>query len=280
MEPKRDFYQDPQYCRTCHDEFSPGHGARIVNTYTEWEKSSFNNPADPEQHRTCIDCHMHADVDKIGQPVPGHATDGGRLKDNVVTHQFTGANHHLVGLRNPELEDMSIALLKTSGRLEQWLDGDVLVVRVHNEGAGHALPTGVADFRQLWIEVQVNDARGNTVLVSGKPDDDGHLPEDARVFMKVFGNEHGEPVGLKFWKFAQLLSDTRIPADGFRDERFSLPAGTHYPVSVHTRLLFRIYPQWVTDVVKQQVPLLTDPPIVELQSLLSGPLPKAEAKSQ
>lgn len=274
----QDFYRDPQYCRTCHDEFSPGHGARIVSTYTEWEESSFNNPDDPEQHRTCIDCHMHADVEKIGKPVAGQATDGGPMKDNVVTHQFTGANHHLVGLRNPELEKMSIALLETSARLEQWLDNGALVVRVHNEGAGHALPTGVADFRQLWLQVQVTDAEGKTVFESGKPDNAGHLPEHTRLFMKVFGDEDGNPVGLSFWKFARLLSDTRIPADGFRDERFDLPQDTRYPVKVHTRLLFRIYPQWVTDVVREEVPLLTDPPVIELQSLLSDPLAKAETK--
>ncbi|GGX66141.1 multiheme c-type cytochrome [Saccharospirillum salsuginis] len=145
----RDFYDDSAYCRACHDEFSPGQGARIVTTFDEWALSSFNAPDNPEQHRSCLDCHMHADIDRIGEAIPGRSTEGGRLKDNVYTHQFTGANHHLVGLRNAEQEDMSLALLRTSAELDQWYKDGELVVRVRNVGAGHALPTGVADFRQL-----------------------------------------------------------------------------------------------------------------------------------
>ncbi len=91
----------------------------VVDTWGEWEKSSFNNPENPKKRRGCIACHMHGDISKIGEDVPGISTDGGRVKKNVVTHQVTGANHFLVGLRNPELEKMSIELLKTSASLEQ-----------------------------------------------------------------------------------------------------------------------------------------------------------------
>lgn len=263
-------YKDPVYCKGCHDEFSPGHGAKIVSTYAEWEASSFNNPQDPAKNRTCISCHMHADISRIGEDVPGISTEGGRTKANVVTHQFTGANHHLVGLRNPELEAMSIALLKTSARLSQRLEAGELVVRVENVGAGHALPTGVADFRQLWLAIRVEDAAGKLLLQTGEPDAQGHLPNDTRLFMKVFGNAQGKPVDLIFWRYAKLLSDTRIPADGFRDERFALPAGISWPIKVITKLNFRIYPQWVTDAVRKRVPQLPEPPVVELNRIESA----------
>ena len=45
-----------------------------------------------------------------------------------------------------------------------------------------------------------------------------------RLFQKVFGDAEGKPVGLKFWRYAKLLEDTRIPADGWRDEAWPLPA--------------------------------------------------------
>ena len=257
------FYKDPVYCKGCHDEFSPGHGARIVTTWDEWARSSFNAPG-TDRHRTCIDCHMHADPDRIGDPVPGRSTEGGRLKDNVVTHQFVGANHHLVGLRNPDLERQSLALLKRSAKLELRTEPGKLVVRVRNVGAGHALPTGVADFRQLWLQVTVRDAAGRIVLEHGKPDERGHLPPDTRLFMKVFGDEEGKPVGLRFWRYARLLSDTRIPADGYRDEVFDLPENAGGPLQAEVRLNFRIYPQWVTDTVRKSVPDLPEPPVVTL----------------
>ncbi len=165
----QDFYDQSELCSSCHNEFAPGSGAVIVDTYGEWERSPFNAPDDPSQHRSCIDCHMHADVQRIGENIPGISTDGGRVKDNVVTHQFTGANYHLVGLRNPDLERMSIELLQTAAELETSLtQAGNLKVRVKNTGAGHALPTGVADFRQVWLDITLRDATGKVVLESGK----------------------------------------------------------------------------------------------------------------
>ena len=241
----------------------------VVDTWGEWEKSSFNNPDNPDKHRGCIDCHMHGDISKIGEDVPGISTDGGRLKNNVVTHQFTGANHFLVGLRNPELEKMSIDLLKTSARLEQSVVNNQLTVRMSNVGAGHALPTGVADFREFWLRVNVTDASGKEILNSGYLNDDGNVEPDARMFMKVFGDKDGKPVGLIFWRYEKLLQDTRIPADGYRDETFLLPTDAVYPLTVESTLMYRLYPQWVTDIVKAKVPELTDPPVLELNRIES-----------
>ncbi|WP_250656464.1 YncE family protein [Alkalimarinus coralli] len=263
------FYKDEQYCKSCHNEFSPGFGAMIVDTWGEWEKSSFNNPENPDKHRGCIACHMHGDISKIGENIPGISTDGGRVKENVVTHQFTGANHFLVGLRNPELEKMSIELLKSSASLEQSLSDNQLTVRVNNIGAGHALPTGVADFREFWLQVKVVDATGREVFKSGYLDEEGNVEPDARMFMKVFGDKEGKPVGLIFWRYEKLLSDTRIPADGYRDESYSLPDDAVYPLSVESKLMYRLYPQWVTNAVKAKVPELTDPPVLELNRIES-----------
>jgi len=264
------FYKDPQLCKTCHNEFAPGTGASIVDTYGEWEQSAFNNPENPAQHRDCIDCHMHGDIQRIGEGIPGQSTTRGKVKDNVVTHQFTGANHHLVGLRNQQQADMSITLLKSSATLDVLLnEKQELVVRVNNVGAGHALPTGVADFRQFWLDVNVVDANGKTILSSGSVNEQGVVDANARMFMKEFGDEQGKPVGLLFWRYAKLLKDTRIPANGYRDEVFVLPntseGGPVYPLTVTSKLMYRIYPQWVTNAVRAQYPDLPEPPVLTLQ---------------
>lgn len=267
----QDFYKDEQYCKSCHNEFSPGLGAMIVDTWGEWEASSFNNPEQPEKHKGCIACHMHGDVNKIGENIPGISTDDGPIKDNVITHQFSGANHFLLGLRNKPLEKMSIDLLKTSAKLTQEFDGEKLTVRVTNVGAGHALPTGVADFRQFWLQVNVTDADGQLVYQSGALDAAGNLDKDARVFMKVFGDKHGKPVGLIFWRYEKMLSDTRIPADGYRDEVFTLPQSVinnvKKPLTISTSLMYRVYPQWVTDAVQEKYPRLPDPEALQLNHI-------------
>lgn len=206
---------------------------------------------------------MHGDIAHIGEDIPGISTDGGRVKQNVVTHQFTGANYHLVGLRNERLKQMSIELLQSAAELKTSLTPDgQLNVRVANTGAGHALPTGVAGFRQVWLDVTVHDANGALVLSSGKVDALGVVDPDARFFRKVFGDKYGEPVGFVFWRYEKMIEDTKIPAGGHRDEVFALPEGTAFPIVADVKLRFRTYPQAVTDLVREQYPDLTNPAVV------------------
>ncbi|MCB8838181.1 hypothetical protein [Aurantimonas sp. VKM B-3413] len=258
----------PELCASCHEEFSPGTGAFIAGTYSEWAASPYNAPDDPLRNRTCLDCHMHSDIDRIGEAVPGQSTDGGPVKPNVRSHQFTGAQYHLVGLRDPKLRDMSVALLRRAATLDARLDEKgQIVLRVTNSGAGHNLPGGVSDLRQMWLQVTVTDADGKTVLTSGRPGPGGHLPEDVRMFHKVLGGEDGEPVGLLFWHFGKMLKDTRIPPMRHRDETFALPPGTAYPVTVDAKLMFRTFAQSVTDLVRQQHPEMPAPEPVEMNHL-------------
>ena len=255
-------------CASCHEEFAPGTGSYITDTYAEWAASPFNKPDDPTQNRTCMDCHMHASVGAIGTPVAGSSTDGGPLEANVVTHQFVGAQYHLVGLRDPSAEAESIALLRTAAKLSlPPAKADQVTVRVTNSGAGHDLPTGVSDFRQMWIELSVTDATGKVVLTSGQLAPNGDLDPNARIFHKVLADTDAHAVGLKFWRMMKMNADTRIPAGGYRDESFDLPAGIAYPVTVDVHLMFRTFPQEITDLVRQRFPEMPAPQPVEMAHL-------------
>ncbi|MEW5422722.1 multiheme c-type cytochrome [Amorphus sp. 3PC139-8] len=261
--------KDPIFCSTCHNEFTPGVGAMTTNTYTEWLNSPYANPKNPADRRTCFDCHMHADVAKIGTPIAGRVTDNGPVQPNYFAHNFPGGQYFLPGLRDPKRRQMSIALLKRAATVDASVQagdkgGNDLVVRVTNVGAGHKLPTGVADFRELWLDVTVTDADGKTVLASGKLDKDGHLDPDARMFGDKFGDGTGHVVGVDFWNYRRMEADTRIPPKGHRDERFALPAGAKGPFQVDVKLMFRVFPQAVTDLVQKNYPDLPDPEAVEL----------------
>jgi len=154
-----------------------------------------------------------------------------------------------------------------SAELDADIKDGVLEVGVKNVGAGHHLPTGVADFRELWLDVEVRDRKGRVILSSGKLKASGDIEEGSRLFQKVFGDENSKPVGLLFWKYKTLLSDTRIPAKERRAERFELPKDALHPLKVNIKLNFRIYPQWVTDAVRKVFPVLLNPNVVELQSI-------------
>ena len=262
------FYKDSKYCMSCHDEFAPGNGVKIVDTYGEWEKSPYNKGSNNPKTKGCVDCHMSASPSNPDTKISGYSTVGGKLKKSVKTHHFAGSNHFLSGLRSTEHEKMTLDLLKSAAAVDVKFSKKALVVRVRNVGAGHHLPTGVADFRELWLEVTLKDAKGNIVLSSGMIDDKGEIEQGSRLFRKVFGDRNGVPVGLKFWKYEKLLEDTRIPAKGFRDEVYPLPSNIAYPVEAEVKLRFRIYPQWVTRAVQQERPELPTPPAVTLKTLI------------
>ena len=260
-------YKDSKYCASCHDETSPITNKQIVSTFKEWEASPYNNKEDKTKNKSCIDCHMTYLEDDKFKPLKGISTDGGSVKNDVKVHYFAGSNHFLAGLKDKKNEEQILQLLRTSAKLDVNIKNNQLLVGVQNVGAGHHLPTGVADFRELWLDITITDSKGEIVFSSGKLDKNGDLQADARPFMKVFGDIDGNPVGLLFWKYEKLLSDTRIPAKTRRVESYDLEKNLNYPLKATVKLNFRIYPQWVTSIVQKAFPELPNPPVVELERI-------------
>jgi len=260
-------YKKSAYCASCHDETSPTTGKQIVSTFKEWEESPYNNLADKTKHKSCIDCHMtNLENDKF-TPLVGTSTKGGVLKKDVKVHYFSGSNHFLSGLKSKKHENQTLQLLRTAAKLDASVKDTILEVGVTNIGAGHHLPTGVADFRELWLDITVKDSKNKVIFSSGKLKKDGNLGKDARPYMKVFADENAKEVGLAFWRYKILLRDTRIKAKERRLEKYELPKNLSFPLNVEVKLNFRIYPQWVTNIVQKSYPALPNPPIVIIEEL-------------
>ena len=266
----KELYKKSSYCASCHDEFLPDDSKlAVVSTFKEWKDSPYNNPDDATKHKDCIDCHMTYLKDGEFAPLKGRSSDGGVIKDDVKVHYFSGSNHFLSGLKSKKHEDQTLQLLRTSAKIDVDIKDGNILVGVKNVGAGHHLPTGVSDFRELWLDITVTDAKENIVFSSGKLQEDGNLAEDARPFMKVFGDENSKPVGLMFWRYKKMISDTRIPAGERRVESYQIPdaKAQEYPLKAVVKLNFRIYPQWVTDAVKRAYPQLPNPDVVTLEKI-------------
>jgi|GEM_PF-817394 len=263
-------YKQSAYCASCHDEYLPDSHLGVVSTFKEWEKSPYNDPKNPSKHKDCIDCHMTNLKENKFSPLKGRSTNGGTMKDDVKVHYFSGSNHFLSGLKNKINEDQTIQLLKTSAKLDVDIKEGTVIVGVKNIGAGHHLPTGVSDFRELWLEITVKDKNNKVVFESGKLQADNNLGKDARPFMKVFGDENNQPVGLQFWRYKKLISDTRIPAGERREEIYTIKEAKklQYPLTAVVKLNFRIYPQWVTNIVQKAYPQLPNPPVIELNKIV------------
>jgi hypothetical protein len=124
-------------------------------------------------------------------------------------------------------------------------------VKVTNVGAGHYLPTGLTESREMWLEVIVKGPEGKELFHSGKVDEKGEIDPEAVLYHTVFANAKGEPVGARVWEADYLLWDHRIPPLGHALERFTLqlPAGMRGSCQVQVRLLYRSFPQSVVNLL-------------------------------
>jgi len=170
---------------------------KLEGTYDEWYNSPYNSP-DPGKRVVCQDCHMRQapglpSTGMTERPdYPGKSADMGRERPHIYRHSVVGGNVFMTALLgNTEKAELARERLMHAAELEILIpeSGGVLngfTVRVKNEGAGHMLPTGVTEFRQMWLEVTVKDKKGKTAFFSGMTDD-GSLPEDTCLFNTVFG---------------------------------------------------------------------------------------------
>lgn len=242
-------YQDSLYCATCHNEFTTGMGANVNDNYGEWLASKFNSPEQPEQHKTCIDCHMTTDVTNFTAQ-SGRSTEGGPMKTNLRSHHFTGGNYYFTGMRNNEHQRLSVDILKTAASLDIAMNNGVLEVAVTNERSGHHLPGGAR--RQVWLEVIVTDEAGRRVFESGVMTE-GYIPADSRKFIKIGVDEKGKPVGLRFWRYVKIGKDTRIASGETRTERFQLPEYDG-ALTVSVRLLYQVFSKPLVEKVQAAFP--------------------------
>ncbi|MFN3467854.1 MAG: multiheme c-type cytochrome, partial [Candidatus Brocadiales bacterium] len=199
-----------EFCGSCHDVSHAGSHLAVEQTYTEWRLGPYNT-ANPATTVHCQDCHMRQrpGVPSTGSTErpdnPGFAATknvGGIERPHIWTHYYVGGTSLVLGpsAQEPERQKMAEDRLKNAARVELITPNDVkpgellrFRVIVENVGAGHYIPTGLTEVRQMWLDVTVTDAEGKVAYRSGEVDEKGHLDEDAVVYHTIFGNEKGQP---------------------------------------------------------------------------------------
>jgi hypothetical protein len=141
------------------------------------------------------------------------------------------------------------------------LDKNQLGIIVSNTGAGHSLPTGLADMRQMWLEVIIQDKNGTRIFETGILDDKKELPENTLIYRTVFGDGKGNPV-LNLAKAREVLHDNRIPAKGQAKEMITLDRALEKGSEIQVRLLYRSMPQKVLNLLPGEP--LGPLPVVEM----------------
>ncbi|HVZ23807.1 MAG TPA: hypothetical protein VG871_22190, partial [Vicinamibacterales bacterium] len=243
------------------DGTDTGHPFPIERTFSEWQQSQFSQTPDT----TCQSCHMPQTED------PDATACSYRINNrtgNMPVHAFVGGSTWVPGIISGEYGagldasgtnrtqslaqtiDWARQLLGTAAGLDTTIENYTpptgtdsgsmtLQVKVTNL-TGHKLPTGYAEGRRIWLNLQVRDANGGLVFESGAYDPDtAQLTEDpqARVYEVLQGiwNYHGtgtcdveNATGDPMFHFVLndcIARDTRIPPLGFTPATPSDPNG-------------------------------------------------------
>jgi hypothetical protein len=232
---------DAALCGACHNVYTET-GVPLEPTYDEWLASPY-----PAEGKTCQSCHMPV--------VQARRADSG-LPQPVAAHgSIPGVLSSLPGVaQDPTLLQQAAELRLDLERGAAWQ----VVVRVTNRGAGHKLPTGAADLRQVWLEVTLRDAAGRVVQQHGGVDRFGMLTPETVQFRKVLGDAQGRPIDLhRFWVATQILADTRLaPRETRRIAfRFAAPPTAEGPYTIEARLLYRdVAPAFAEFALNQPMP--------------------------
>ena len=181
-----------EFCGGCHNVLHPVNGMHLEATYKEWSESPY-----AKEGIVCQDCHMSIKPGVVG-PTTGTAAPGVPERDNIYRMTFIGAN---VAQGPPEA---AIALLKSAAEIK--LDIPEIVppgettsatVTITNVGAGHKLPTGLTEVREMWLEVTAATASGETTTFG------------THVFGTILQDAKGN-APAELWDATKIKSDDRI----------------------------------------------------------------------
>ena len=213
------FHETAEFCGNCHDVDHPGNGMHLEATYTEWKNGPY-----AAEGIVCQDCHMTPGAG-VTKPNPGKAAGSGPEREHIYIMTFAGGNVGLGDAARAE-ERLKAAATVDLELPEIVASGDVaLTSTITNVGAGHYLPTGLTEVRQMWLEVVATDADGTELM------------KDRHDFGSVLKNEEGEyPVEL--WEAVDFQSDDRIPPKGSVSDDWAFPMGIG-PVTVTATLYYR-----------------------------------------
>ena len=215
-----------QVCRACHS-FTINN-VKVQSTWDEWQTSS-----SAKKGVTCQGCHFKSSSNP--DSLESGEVANRKSRDQVYAHSLGGGST----MQSPRALE-NIETLKHSLKLESQFKDGLLEVKVTNLMAGHSIPTGVTDLRQLWLEVTATNESGQTVFKSGTLDAAGNILEGSSIFHVVLVDARGQKLERHdIWRAAKILEDTRIPADGSNVRSFKLPMNAQ---KVRVRLLWRDVP--------------------------------------
>ena len=230
------FHATSTICGSCHNVAHPGNGLPVEATYTEWQNSPQGKAG-----IQCQDCHMSSAPGEIG-PSMGWAAGGGQLRP-IYQMTFTGGQ---AGLGNSVLATQMLQSAATihmiaPSMLDQSKTTSV-TVSITNTGAGHYLPTGLTEIREMWLSVTMTGSDGKQIELG------------RHAYGTVLKNAAGK-YPAQLWEATGVQSDDRIPPKGtsVQSYKITFPEGAQYG-TLKAQLLYRSVPETLATKAKAPNP--------------------------
>lgn len=176
---KSDFIQNPEFCATCHNEKNP-FGLWVKSTHLEWKEGPYS-----KEGVRCQDCHMWS-----GKGIPA-----------VMSKEVTDMRHHTFPGGHVMAKIRGAIEVKVYSDEDEYEPGDEakITVQLYNAKAGHKLPTGSVEDRQLWVEVHAIDSAGKRYILP--VDRKGFKGEEYTITSNELAyQDMGEMMGIKDFK--------------------------------------------------------------------------------
>ncbi len=246
---------DSAMCGSCHDVVTPSN-VHIERTFEEWKGTIFASD-DDKRHLSCNSgCHMQPFDDVVADDPNANVPRriGGRhdhsfaALDQAMT-TFPGQDK-LVEKIHGILDPAAVIISPRKGTADP-LGGicvspaNTFTVRIDNIGAGHNFPSGAAQDRRMWLEVQAFDASNAVVFSSGVvPDDQDPPPVATANFAGMWDSTFKADLTPAhfFWDVATEQPSTLRPAVTIdpNDPRFDHSKTFEYGVAGTTANIDRI----------------------------------------
>lgn len=220
------FHESAEFCGGCHNVDHPINGMHLEATYTEWKNGPWARDG-----VVCQDCHMSSQPGAIG-PSRGRAAAGAPERMNISRMLFVGGQVEL----GPS--DIATARLQSAADLVLEVPSIVaagesveVTVTITNKGAGHYLPTGLTEVREMWLAVYAEEESGERTQIG------------ERRFGTILQDDKGN-APAELWEATSIKSDDRIPpresvTDTFE---FTMPAGAER-AGISAALYYRSVPE-------------------------------------
>ncbi len=225
--------QKSQFCAPCH--YGVFWDTPIYNSFGEWLASPYS---DPENGKSCQDCHMPAGkIDHFAR------TSAGAMQREPATI----FSHLMPGASDPNLLQNAVKL-DVNARIEE--NTEIVTVLITNDRTGHHVPTD-SPLREMILLVEATDGTGNPLPLiegetipelggSGDPQQGYYAGQPGKIYSKVLSELWTEvtPTGA-YWNPTRIISDNRLAALDSDTTTYIFSKSATGMDSVKVTLLFR-----------------------------------------